>query len=52
MSDSKTSNEILTRVKRDVYKDLQFIKIDTGSKTLSDTIKVLVEAYKKAGEER
>ncbi len=41
---------ITTRVERSTYKKLQQVKLDMDSKSLSDTIDRLIEAYNEAKE--
>jgi|LGVE01.1.fsa_nt_gb predicted CopG family antitoxin len=39
-------DKVTMKIFKDVYKELQKIKIDTESKSLSDTILLLIKAYK------
>ncbi len=41
-----SKDEIMVRLKRDVYKQLQQIKLDTDAKSISDVIKMIVANQK------
>jgi len=39
--------KVTMKIFSDVYKELQLIKIETESVSLSDTIKILIDSFKK-----
>ncbi len=46
MTNKQNENNVMTRVSRGTYKDLQFLKIELDMKSISEVITALVEEHK------